>query len=198
MAIIQLTQNRNSKRVIASILGFAALIVIMNIGYWTQQINYLLGFTEESTVLSSVRMDPNTIVIPRFNIQAPIIFTSERDEENFQKALREGVVHYPGTAHIGEKGNAFIFGHSSDYIWSTGNYKTVFALLPKIQKEDLILASDNKGTLFTYKVIDTKIVSPNQVEYLDQYEYKKELLTIQTSYPIGTALKRFLVIAELQ
>jgi HemK-like putative methylase len=68
--------------------------------------------------------------IPSLSIEAPIQFIDKADEKTFQAALKNGVVHYPGTALAGEFGNMYIFGHSSDYIWSKGHYKTIFAVLP--------------------------------------------------------------------
>jgi len=51
-----------------------------------------------------------------------------------------------------------------------------------------------KGQRFVYKVIDKKIVDPNQVEYLTR-KSKKEFLTLQTCWPPGTTFKRLLVFA---
>ncbi len=57
--------------------------------------------------------------------------------------------------------------------------------------------SDREGNLYIYKVIKTKVISPNDLSVLNQETDGKKILTLQTSYPIGTALKRFIVIAEL-
>jgi sortase A len=51
-----------------------------------------------------------------------------------------------------------------------------------------------KGQRFVYKVIDKKIVDPEQVEYLTR-KTNKEFLTLQTCWPPGTTLKRLLVFA---
>jgi LPXTG-site transpeptidase (sortase) family protein len=97
----------------------------------------------------------------------------------------------------GELGNAFYFGHSSDFPNKPGNYKTVFALLPRIELDDEIMVSDEKGRVYTYKAIEKKIVKPTQTEILAQGNRTKRLLTLQTSYPIGTAISRFIVVAKL-
>lgn len=143
-------------------------------------------------------MSPNLLIIPRFGIRAPIIEVAKTEEVIFQEALQQGVVHYPGTANIGEPGNAYIFGHSSDYVWAKGDYKTVFALLPEIKTGDLVYASNTKGQRFTYKVIEKVIVSPGDTKWLDQKNYEEKFLTLQTSYPVGTALRRFIVIGQLE
>ncbi|MEO5927265.1 MAG: sortase [Patescibacteria group bacterium] len=140
---------------------------------------------------------PNTLTIPSLGIQTPIQYVTATNEAAFQEALKNGAVHYPGTAEPGQPGNDYIFGHSSDYSWSGGKYKTVFALLPKIDIGSIIWITDKTGKNFRYKVTETRIVNPKDLSVLDQHENKKKLLTVQTSYPIGTALRRFVVIAEL-
>jgi LPXTG-site transpeptidase (sortase) family protein len=140
---------------------------------------------------------PNIVRIPSLGIEAPLQFVTTVSEETFQLALRDGVVLFPGTALPGKPGNTYIFGHSSDYSWSKGQYKTVFALLPKIKEGADIIVTNASGTSFTYRVSGTSIVGPKDTHVLDQQNYTRYLLTLQTSYPLGTALKRFLVHAEL-
>jgi LPXTG-site transpeptidase (sortase) family protein len=139
-----------------------------------------------------------SLSIPSLNIAAPLIYVSQRTEKTFQLGLQQGVVQYPGTALPGQLGNMYVFGHSSDYRWAKGSYKTVFAKLPNIKLGSEIKVTDGAGKLYTYQVIDTAIALPNETQYLSQGNYQKKLLTVQTSYPVGTALKRFLAIAELK
>jgi LPXTG-site transpeptidase (sortase) family protein len=141
---------------------------------------------------------PNFLEIPSLQISAPIQFADDTNENKFQEALRQGVVHYPNTANIGEVGNPYIFGHSSDFAFSKGNYKTVFALLPNIEIGAEILATNKDGTQFSYKVFNKFVAKKTDVYLLDQQTGGKKLLTLQTSYPIGTALQRYIVLAELQ
>lgn len=139
---------------------------------------------------------PNILLIADLGIEAPIQYVEEKSEAVYQEALRKGVVHFPDTALPGEPGNVYIFGHSSDYIWSPGEYKTVFAKLPQIALETEIEITDADGKIFRYAVIDTKVVGPRDLSVLDQQNNEKYLLTLQTSYPLGTALQRFIVVAE--
>lgn len=135
--------------------------------------------------------------IPDRSIDTPVVYVEEADEKIFQEELANGVVHYPGTALPGEPGNPYIFGHSSDYRWKPGNYKQVFKPLVDIPVGTVIRITNHAGELFVYKVIETKIVGPKDTSVLDQRNYEKTLLTLQTSWPVGTALKRFIAIAEL-
>lgn len=138
-----------------------------------------------------------SLSIPSLKISAPLVYVSERTEKAFQLGLQQGVVQYPGTALPGQLGNMYVFGHSSDYRWAKGSYKTVFAKLPNIKVGSLIKVKDGAGKEYTYKVTSTAIALPTETKYLSQYNYQKKILTVQTSYPVGTALKRFLAIAEL-
>jgi len=142
--------------------------------------------------------EPNRLYIPSLSIEAPILFIEKKTEAVYQEALKKGVVHFPGTAQVGELGNMYIFGHSSDYPWSGGEYKTVFALLPQIQDGALVVVTDGAGKKFEYRVIEARVVAKDDLSVLSQFEKKKRLLTVQTSYPLGTALKRFIVVAELK
>ncbi|MBI4097811.1 MAG: sortase, partial [Candidatus Levybacteria bacterium] len=49
--------------------------------------------------------------------------------------------------------------------------------------------------IYKYKVTQTKIVWPNEVNYLK--DTKSDGIVVQTCWPIGTALKRLLVFAAL-
>lgn len=139
----------------------------------------------------------NQLVIPALGISAPILFADSVDEKTFQALLKNGVVHYPQTALPGEVGNVYIFGHSSDYWWESGNYKTVFEKLPKIKIGDSITLFDSRGQQFTYEVYETKVIEPTDTAVLDQTTVSTKTLTLQTSYPIGTARQRFIVVAKL-
>jgi sortase A len=184
-------------------VGVVLLVfIILNFSFFWKQLEFYLSghtstFRNPSAATDKKTMEPNLLVIESLNIKVPIIYVEGKTEKIYQEALKNGVVHYPGTANIGELGNAYIFGHSSDYVWSKGEYKTIFALLPKIKTGDEIVASNQAGEKFIYKVIETKVIGPKDLSVLDQQQNKRRLLTLQTSYPLGTALKRFIVVAEL-
>lgn len=184
-------------------------IFVINAPYFWTRLKFAVDTPNPKTVLQSISRDvptdttkgawqPNTLAIPSLGIAAPIQYAAQRDEVTFQKLLKAGVVHYPGTALPGKIGNVFIFGHSSDYAWSGGDYKTVLALLPKLKKGEEIKVVDSDGYIYTYIVKNMVVAAPTDVQWLNQDTNGKRLLTVQTSYPIGTALKRYLVIAELR
>lgn len=142
-----------------------------------------------------IPVDPNfSIVIPKIAANAKILANVDpADEKIYLPALQKGVAHAQGTVFPGEGGHIFLFAHSTDYFWNVGAYNAVFYLLGKLEKGDEVNIF-YKGQRFVYKVIDKKIVDPNQVEYLTR-KSNKEFLTLQTCWPPGTTLKRLLVFA---
>ncbi len=198
-----------------NLLVIIAVIIIAGSGYaiflsWQNQsatiesANQSASNVNESTNTSQPpretlsKGEPDRLSIPGRDINdIPIIYVDEKTEEVYQDALAKGVVHYPDTAIPGEYGNPYIFGHSSDYFWKPGDYKEVLKPLIDIPLDTPIYITNHRGDQFVYRVIETKIVGPNDVSVLDQQQYQKKLLTLQTSWPIGTALKRYIAIAEL-
>jgi|GEM_PF-1702002 LPXTG-site transpeptidase (sortase) family protein len=140
---------------------------------------------------------PNTLTISSLAISAPIIYPASSEEKVFQSALNQGVVHYPGSAAVGDYGNVYIFGHSSDYSWSRGKYKTIFSSLPNIKLGEIIVITNLTGQEFSYTVTKKFVTAVTDMEVLSQGEGNKKMLTLQTSYPIGTAKQRYIVQAEL-
>ena len=192
------TKN-NLKQLGWGLLAALAVFVVSNFNYLWQNVKY--SFVKPVPIVVDTRPhpqgEPDTLIIPSLGITAPVKYAQGNTEPELQKLLLDGVVHYAGTAGPGQTGNDYIFGHSSDYVFSTGHYKTVFALLPKIQIGDSVLITDSSGNLFTYKVSATKVVSPSDLSVLSQQTNGQKILTVQTSYPVGTALKRFVAICEL-
>ncbi len=175
---------------------------VLNASYLLTQIKFIAGGAPvvpeqiliEST--SSTCVTGNKLWIHSLGIEAPLVYVSGTTHQIFQKGLENGVVHFPGTALPGDDGNAYFFGHSSDFPWKDGAYKTAFALLPSIQEGDEIWISDARGSLFVYSATATLVVGPKDVSVLDQRGRKSKSLSLQTSYPLGTALRRFIVQAE--
>lgn len=187
------------KRFLLAAVLLIVAAVVLNLGYFWKQFRYEAKrlTKSETQTLPQEKMDPDTLAIPTLDIKAPIIYAFEEDENKFQEALQAGVVHYPATARPGGYGNVYIFGHSSDNAWSKGEYKTVFAVLPKIKAGDKVYVSDGQGNKYTYEIKETKIIPPDDLSVLDQGNYERRLLTLQTSYPVGTAYKRFVAIGEI-
>lgn len=148
-------------------------------------------------------MPPDTrVVIPRIGTNVPVITVSSealinrdwaRLEQEIQEALQDGVVHYPSTAFPDEDGNIVITGHSSYFPWDPGRFKDVFALLHDVQIGDKIYMYYNQER-YDFEVYETKVVLPSQVDVLTQGGENR--LTLITCTPVGTNLKRLVVLAR--
>lgn len=143
------------------------------------------------------------IIIPRINQNVPVVSVRndnlidrkwENLEADIQKALQNGVIHYPGTALPGDNGNVVITGHSSYYAWDAGRFKDVFSLLHDTRIKDRVVIFFNQRK-FIYEIIEKKVVFPKDVDVL--LPSKSEQLTLITCTPIGTNLKRLVVTAKL-
>lgn len=136
----------------------------------------------------------DTIVIPKINVEAPIVYLKTFDNAKILEEIKNGVGHYQGTALPGRVGNVFLTGHSSYYWWSKGKYNQIFANLDKLATGDLIyIYYENEK--FIYRVNQSYIVKPNQVEVLDPSN--KPILTLMTCSPVGTNLRRLIIQSDL-
>jgi sortase A len=104
-------------------------------------------------------------------------------EGTSNKSLRRAVGHIAGTALPGQPGNVGIAGHRD----------TFFRPLRNIQRDDVIKLTTSNGE-YRYRVVSTRVVSPDNVAVLDSDE--DEVLTLVTCYPfyfVGPAPDRFIV-----
>lgn len=198
----------NAKLVAGTVLAF---LLIFNSQWFISQFMYLFNspkpveIQQKTPVVQSEKkvdevieqaevVGPNNeIIIPKIGVTAPLIFTSTTDEARVLVALRDGVVHYYGTALPGENGNAAFFGHSSNDWWEPGNYKFIFVLLEKLAVGDTYEIHYNSKK-YVYRVTETKVVEPNDLSVLNQTATPTS--TLITCTPPGTSLRRFVVRAE--
>lgn len=130
--------------------------------------------------------------IDKLNIIVPVVKNVDgSDKAAYEKALKGGVAHFKGTTLPGEKGNIFIFGHSSAEVKS--DYSKVFVSLNDLEKDDEIVVY-YQNEEHKYKIKEKKIVEATDLSVLEKG--KKEILTLMTCWPIGTKEKRLIVRAE--
>jgi len=135
------------------------------------------------------------IIIPKLNIEAPIVMdAADNEEKTIQAALEKGVTLYPNTGKPGELSNPVIFGHSSNNIFNSGNYKFVFVLLSKLENGDTFMINYN-AKQYVYRVFNKKVVKPNEVEVLHE-KPKPAMITLITCDPPGSSANRLIVHAE--
>jgi LPXTG-site transpeptidase (sortase) family protein len=183
--------------------GMGALVVlILLFGFFNDR--FIAPFITPSKTVSSTPLliDSNTavdstpkVIIPKINVEIPVVYDEPSvDEHAIQGALERGVVHYATTPDPGQKGNAVIFGHSSNNILNKGKYKFAFVLLHRLEVGDTFYLNKDK-VRYAYRVYEKKIVKPTEVGVLGTAD-KADTATLITCDPPGTSTNRLIVIGE--
>lgn len=134
------------------------------------------------------------LYIPKIKANAKVIKNVDPyDFDAYRNALVYGVVHAKGTAVPNEVGNVFLFAHSTVNFYERRDYNVYFYLLGELEKDDPIYVSYD-SEIYKYKVLELKIVNPSDVQYLGQY-MEEDTLTLMTCWPVGSNVKRAIVIA---
>lgn len=137
----------------------------------------------------------NQLLIPKIEVNAPIIWKNDADERTMVKALEDGIAHYGFTALPSDgEGNVFLTGHSSYLPWAPGKYKSIFANLDRLESGDQ-LAVSFRGVVYLYEVKDKRVVKPSDLSVLEASA--EPTLTLMTCVPVGTNLNRLVVVANL-
>lgn len=139
---------------------------------------------------------PGHLSVPRLGLELPVIWS--RDFASMESDLKFGVAHHPETVYPGELGTASIHGHSSGYPWD-GNFKNAFTRLNFLEAGDDVFATvygiDGSSRRLRYVVRSEKVFAKNDPAQFNAGE--GDFLNLSTSWPVGTAQKRYVVTAEL-
>lgn len=199
----KLTKTQNFQSLLFGVGLGAVVLLIMLFGFFNER--FIAPFITPSRQVSATPIIINgsttisdttsKIIIPKINVEIPVIYDEPSVEEaKVQHALERGVVHYGNTPNPGEKGNAVIFGHSSNNILNNGKYKFAFVLLNRLSDGDTFYLTKD-GTRYAYKVYSRKIVKPEEVGVLGTND-KAATATLITCDPPGTSLNRLVVVGE--
>lgn len=145
----------------------------------------------KSTDFSSTSVSFYTISVPKLKIDAATVAIGGED-------LSKSLIHYPGTALPGQKGNAVIFGHSIlPIFFDPKDYLSIFSTLPTLNKGDEIFVSYD-GVSYKYRVENMLEVLPTDLQVLDQ-DKSDSFLTLVTCVPPGDPRlpKRLIVRARI-
>jgi sortase A len=162
-------------------LGYCGFILVDTWVFQKQENAALEKFIPQALVASPSIVGPDGLIgriqIERLGISVVLL------EGTSNKTLRRAVGHIAGTALPGQPGNVGIAGHRD----------TFFRPLRNVRADDLITLTTPGGE-YRYRVLSTKIVSPNDVAVLDSD--RSQILTLVTCYPfyyLGSAPDRFIV-----
>lgn len=132
-----------------------------------------------------------TITIPSIGLEGVGTIVDSND-------LDKSLVHLPGSALPGEKGNVFISGHSSlPQFYRPGNFKAIFANLPKVKKGDEIIVNAG-GQKFEYIVEGLRIVDPSETWVINPPDNTGRYISLMTCVPPGLYLERLIVLGRLK
>jgi len=139
------------------------------------------------------------VMISKINVDVPMVWSKSENEKDMLTDLANGVSHFAKTASPGQARNTIISGHSSNYVWAKGNYNHIFKDLESLEIGDIVSIKTTQKNArvitFKYKVIDKFNTIPDDERIFA--DTKDPTLTLSTCWPVGTALKRTIVKADL-
>ena len=143
--------------------------------------------------------DEYVIIIPKILAYSKVIENvSPFDQAEYDRVLKNNVVAQakdtdrPGS---GKGKSTYIFAHSTNNNLGMLRSNAVFYLLGELQNEDVIYINYH-GKEIKYRVFDKKVVTAKELNYLDYSDENREVLILQTCWPIGTDWNRLLILAE--
>jgi LPXTG-site transpeptidase (sortase) family protein len=182
------------------LLLFNAQLITANILMWVAPPVPVLAIEEHEPTTEAPRENQNIpkdplIVMPTAGIKAPVVYgMNSIAEDDIQRALQDGVLHFGGTPLPGEAGNSVFVGHSSGAPWAPGDYKFVFMTLNQLEAGDKVQLA-YEGELYIYEVMGKKVVNPTDVSVLEQTP--EATATFITCWPIGTNAQRVVIKTKL-
>ena len=139
------------------------------------------------------------IQIPKIMAQADVISNvSPFDKKEYLKVLEKDVVaQAKGTDNPGggQNHSTYIFAHSTSSGLNMVRNNAVFYLLGELKNDDVVFINF-QGKIFNYRVYDRKIIKASEIEYINYKDPTKEVLILQTCWPIGTDWNRLLIFGQ--
>lgn len=154
----------------------------------------------DPTVVADVHENP-TLMIPKLNVEVPIVLGVKNDVESMNAAMSNGVAQFSmqgASALPGQIGNFAVSGHSSNNFYESGDYKFIFSGLSRLGEGDLVYV-DYEGKRYTYRITGNITVEPTEVHKLAEITSQnagKPMITLITCMPLGTSRYRLLVYGE--
>lgn len=148
-----------------------------------------------------VQIDSNDlwIEIPKIGASSKIVTNiSPFVKSEYKKVIDDNLVaHALNTSLPGSGAGtmSYLFAHSTQQGIGLVRKNSIFYLLGELQLEDKIFIR-SKDKNIEYSVYKQIVVSPKEIEYLNYKEIDKEILLLQTCWPIGTDWKRLIIFAS--
>lgn len=133
------------------------------------------------------------IEIPKLGIKVPIVFQNSTNQKVLEKALKNGVVHYPTTSLPGQNGAVMIAGHSAPAGWKR-NYDWAFSKINELSVGSEIFIY-YKNQKIRYTVVRNFLLNPGAIVPVNN-SFSKSLY-LSTCWPPGQSkAKRLIVEAQ--
>lgn len=128
------------------------------------------------------------VSVPKLKLIDTTVYVESND-------LTKGLVHLPGSALPGERGNIFISGHSASSPLLLLKI-AAFSKLQDLKKGDEIII-EAEGTKFTYQVVSFKVVDPKDTSVIIPPDKMGRFVTLMTCVPPGLNFKRLVVLGKM-
>ncbi len=126
--------------------------------------------------------------VPRLKMEkTPVLVDSNE--------ISKGLVHLPGAALPGEKGNVFISGHSALNQWFSFQ-KAPFANLQELKIGDQIVI-ETGHIKYVYQVTNLKLVDPSDLSVISPSDSVNRFISLMTCWPPGLNFKRLIVSGKM-
>jgi len=157
----------------------------------------MVGKKEEEEVIN---LKDFWVRIPKILAEAQVeAIVSPFDKTDYLPVLASDVVAHAKGSSLPGRGRGktiYLFAHSTHQGLTMVRKNAVFYLLGKLTVGDMVEVGFS-GKIYKYRVYESKVVESKEVEYLDYRLEEKEVLILQTCWPLGTDWKRLLILAEL-
>lgn len=158
------------------------------LGISIQERDNFPAFISSSKRETRPNYDQFILSIPKLRIEKQSVDVDTND-------LSKGLVHLPGSALPGEKGNVFISGHSA--LSQFFALRSVpFSRLSELKKGDRVIV-ETPGSKFVYEISDFKVVDPADLSVIGAPEPQGRYVSLMTCVPPGLNLKRLVVVGKM-
>ncbi len=141
---------------------------------------------------STIGLKPTRIVIANASVDYAVENPQSTNVNILDEALKRGAVRYPSSG-TPDKGNMFIFGHSTSFKVVNNKAYEVFNNLKELKAGDDIKIITDKET-FIYKVRTVDLVDSRKA--LVDLSTDRHMLTLSTCNSFGASSDRYVVEAD--
>ena len=145
-------------------------------------------------ILPAARVAPERIIAPVIGMDLPIQNPTTKDAEALDTLLAAGPVRYPDSALLNQKGNLFLFAHSSHLPVVHNQMYKAFNRINELEKNDLITVQGG-GKDYVYRVTSVRHTDASE-EMINLSASGTPKLTLSTCDNFGEKTARWVVEAD--